>query len=135
MKIGFAIRFKPIPHDLITVISELKLSPLSVITVDSKTPIGIVITNTDGKCRIIMIKAILKGIPYFAICFINVINVSDANIMEVKIKTPIINIEITCVNMYLSNRLNCLNLCINSLISFITSVLYHSKTMKIIHKY
>ena len=48
-KIGFAIRFKPIPQARITVISELKLKPLSVITVASKTPIGIVITKTSGK--------------------------------------------------------------------------------------
>ena len=38
---------------------------------------------------------ILKGIPNFAICFIKVIKVSDAKIIEVNTKIPIINIAIT----------------------------------------
>jgi len=95
IKIGLAILFIPMPQERITVISELKLSPFKVITVDKRTPIGIVITNTEGRCKIIIINAILKGIPYLAICLIKVIKVSDANIMEVNTNTPIINIEIT----------------------------------------
>ena len=46
INIGFAILFSPIPQALITVISDFKLSPFNVITVASKTPIGIVITIT-----------------------------------------------------------------------------------------
>ena len=102
INIGLAILFNPIPHARITVISELKLRAFSVITVDNKTPIGIVITNTDGKCRIIIIKAILKGMPYLEICFINVIKVSDAKMIEVKTKTPMIKTAITCFKIYLS---------------------------------
>ncbi len=104
MKIGFAILFIPIPHERITVISELRLRLFKVITVDSKTPIGIVMTKTEGKCNIIIINASLNGIPYFAICLIKVIKVSDAKIMDVKTKTPIINIEIIWVKIYLSSN-------------------------------
>ena len=104
--IGFAIRFKPIPQERITVISEDKLNLLSVITVESKTPIGIVITNTDGKFKIIIINATLNGIPYIEICLINVMNVSDAKIIAVKTNTPIKNISITCFKMYLSSNLS-----------------------------
>ena len=123
---GLAILLIPIPHDRNTVISELKLKLFSVITVDSRTPIGIDITKTDGKCRIMIINATLNGIPYFAICLKSVINVSDANIIDVKINTPIINMDITCVNIYLSSSFCLLNLCINSLISLVTKLLYHS---------
>ena len=49
IKMGFEILFIPIPHARITVISELRLKLFNVITVASKTPIGIVITKTDGK--------------------------------------------------------------------------------------
>ena len=99
---GFAILLKPMPQALITVNSEARLSLLSVITVERSTPIGIVITNIDGKLNITSINATLNGIPYLAICLIKVINVSDANIIEVNTNTPIINISITCLRMYLS---------------------------------
>ena len=89
------------PQALITVISELKLSPFNVITVDSKTPIGIVITKTDGKCKIMIIKAILKGIPYLEICVISVMNVSEAKMIDVNTKTPIMNIIIALRYIYL----------------------------------
>ena len=103
IKIGFAIRFKPIPQARITVISEDKLNLFKVITVANKTPIGIVITITEGKFNKIIINATLKGIPNFAICLIKVIKVSDAKMIVVKTNTPIKNISITCFEMYLSN--------------------------------
>ena len=127
IKIGFAILFKPIPHALITVISELKLSPLRVITVESRTPIGIVITNTEGKCKMIIINAILNGIPYFEICLINVIKVSEAKMMDVNTKTPIINIVITCFKIYLSKSFMFLYLSINLSTYFLTKTLYHKR--------
>ena len=126
MKIGFAIRLMPMPQERITVISEFKLRLFSVITVESSTPIGIVMTKTEGKCRIIIIKASLKGIPYLAICLRSVRNVSEAKIIDVKMSTPIINREITCVSIYLSSSFSCLNLYNNNLISFITRILYHN---------
>ena len=104
IKIGFAILLIPIPQARITVISELKLKPFKVITVASKTPIGIVITKTEGKCRIIIKKAILNGTPYIEICLIRVIKASEANIIDVKTKTPITNISITCLRIYLSSN-------------------------------
>ena len=59
-------------------------------------------------------NAILNGMPYMEICLINVINVSEANIMEVKTKTPMINISITCFKIYLSSNFKFFNLYINS---------------------
>ena len=102
IKIGFAILFNPIPHALITVISEDKLNLFNVITVASNTPIGIVITITDGKFNKIRMNATLNGIPNFAICLIKVIKVSDAKMIVVKTNTPIKNISMTCFKMYLS---------------------------------
>ena len=49
INIGFAILFNPIPQARRTVISDAKLNLFNVITVDNKTPIGIVITKTSGK--------------------------------------------------------------------------------------
>ena len=102
IKIGFGILFNPIPHALITVISDARLSLFNVITVESKTPIGIVITITEGKFNKIIINATLNGIPNNDICLISVINVSDAKIIDVNTQTPIRNISITCFRMYLS---------------------------------
>lgn len=102
IKIGFAILFKPIPHARITVISDFKLNPFSVITVASRTPIGIVITIICGRFNTIIINATLNGIPNNEICLISVINVSEAKIIEVKTQTPIKNISITCFRIYLS---------------------------------
>ena len=48
------------------------------------------------------IIAILKGIPYLEICFIKVMKVSDAKIIDVNTKTPIKNTAINCFNKYLS---------------------------------
>ena len=109
-KIDFAILFMLIPQARMTVISEFKLKLLSVITVANNTPIGIVITNTEGRWRIIIKNAILNGIPYIDICLINVIKVSEAKIIDVKTKTPIINISITCFKIYLSSSPICFNL-------------------------
>ena len=119
-KIGFAILFNPIPQARITVISELRLNPFNVITVASNTPIGIVITKTDGKCKMIIINAYLNGIPYLEICLIRVINVSEANIMDVNTNTPIINIVITCLKIYLSTSFILLYLTNNFIIKFFT---------------
>ena len=102
MKIGFAIRFSPIPQALMTVISEDKLNLFNVITVASKTPIGIVITITAGKFSKIIMNATLNGIPNFAICLINVMKVSEAKIIVVKTNTPIKNISMTCFRIYRS---------------------------------
>ena len=102
MKIGFAIRFKPIPHARITVISEDRLSLFKTITVDNKTPIGIDKTITAGKFNNIIINATLNGMPNWEICLIKVINVSEANIIVEKTNTPIINTKITCFSKYLS---------------------------------
>ena len=104
IKIGFAILFKPIPQARITVISDFKLSPLSVITVARRTPIGIVITITCGRFRIIIIRATLNGMPKSEICLIRVMNVSDAKMIDVNTQTPIRNISIICLKIYLSSN-------------------------------
>ena len=109
IKIGFAILFKPIPQARITVISDAKLNLFNVITVASKTPIGIVITTTDGRFRIIIINATLNGIPKSEICFIRVMNVSDAKMIEVNTQTPIKNISTICFRMYLSKMVTLLS--------------------------
>ena len=90
------------PHALITVNSEDKLNLFNVITVDNKTPIGIVKTTTPGRVNQTIKNATLNGIPNFAICLIKVIKVSEANIIVVKTNTPIKNISIPCLIIYLS---------------------------------
>ena len=62
-KIGFAIFAILIPQERITVISELRQSLFIVITVENRQLIGIVITITEGRFKIIIIIAILNGIP------------------------------------------------------------------------
>ena len=62
-KIGFEILEILIPQALSTVISEFRLSLFIVITVAKRVEIGIVITNTCGRFRIIIISAMLKGMP------------------------------------------------------------------------
>lgn len=102
INIGFAIRFNPIPQERKTVISDERLSLLSVITVANKTPSGIVITMIDGRFKMTILNATENGIPNIEICLISVIKVSEAKIIDVKIQTPIINTSITCERINLS---------------------------------
>ncbi|GBF22845.1 hypothetical protein tpqmel_0249 [Candidatus Gastranaerophilus sp. (ex Termes propinquus)] len=99
---GRAIRAIPMPQERRTVISEFKLSLLSVITTAKSVEIGIVITNTCGRFSIIIITAMLNGMPYAEICFMSCVKVSEAKIIEVKIMTPKIKISKTLLKMYLS---------------------------------
>jgi len=103
INIGFAILLIPIPHDLITVISEDKLNLFKTITVAKSTPIGMDKTIAVGKFKSIMINAILNGTPNCDICLIKVMNVSDANMIVEKTNTPIKNITMICFKRYLSN--------------------------------
>ena len=63
-------------------------------------------------------NAILKGIPYLEICLISVMKVSEANIIDVNTKTPIMNMVITCFKMYLSKSFILRYLIIDFMINF-----------------
>ena len=84
-KIGFAILEMPMPQARSTVISEFKLNLFMVMTVAKRVEIGMVITKTCGRFRIIIIIAILNGMPNCVICFISCVKVSEAKIIDVKI--------------------------------------------------
>ena len=109
IKIGLDILFMLIPQAFNIVISDCKHILLTTITVENNTLIGIVITITAGRFKRIIINAILKGIPYVDICFINEIKVSEAKIIEVKTIIPRTNTSITCFNIYLSRILKLKN--------------------------
>ena len=100
---GFAILDSPIAHERMTVISELRLSLLIVITIENNTPIGIERTRIEGNFKTTMSIAILKGIPYIEICLIKEVKVSEANTIDVKITIPIKNTSRSCFEIYLSS--------------------------------
>lgn len=119
------------PQALKTVISEFKLNLFIVITVAKRVEIGIVITKTWGKFKIIIIMAMLKGMPYKVICLINWVKVSDAKMIEVKIITPKTKTSKSCFTMYSSKRETESNpFCLNNLLyalNFLCIKVYFSR--------